>query len=58
MNKKYSPEVIRALYEGSRLKGIKHSFLAKEHGISSVSYVSDLIRAYERSINESNQLHP
>lgn len=48
-NYKYTEETIRALYVGSRHQGIKHSFLARRHGIPSVSYVSDLIRAYERT---------
>lgn len=49
MNKRYSEETVRALYVGSRHQGIKHSFLARRYGISSVSYVSDLIRTYERT---------
>ena len=51
MNQKYSKEVIKSLYEGSRLNGVKHKFLAKQYEISSVSYVSDLIRAYEKENN-------
>jgi hypothetical protein len=51
MNKKYSNETIKALYEGSRLKGIKHKFLAEQYGIPSISYVSDLIRTHEKENN-------
>lgn len=51
MNQKYSKEVIKALYEGSRLNGVKHKFLAKQYGIPSVSYVSDLIRTHEKDNN-------
>lgn len=50
MNRRYSTEIVKALYEGSRIKGIKHAFLAREYNISSVSYVSDLIRAYEKTL--------
>ncbi len=51
-NCKYSQDTIKALYYGSRIKGIKHSFLATEYNIPSVSYVSDLIRQYEKTLTK------